>query len=133
MCQMYCHLMQVPFNFLGAMSGLSCHVRCFQVNVAFYKSFFLQTPTLHIFVSSNYARDVHMLQAFHVYLSILQEQSSSNLSCQQNFKDVYACIKENLASHARLVRLLTLKILTTFDQLEATFMQVCLYILFTLI
>ena len=60
--------------------------------------------------------DVHVLQACHVYLSVIKEQSSQSILSYQSLAEVYACVENNLASHAHLVRLLTLKILTTFEE-----------------
>ena len=67
----------------------------------------------------DFSCDVHVLQACHVYLSILKEQSSPSISSNQNLAAVFQCVQKNLASHARLLRLLTLKILTIFEQPEA--------------
>ena len=72
-----------------------------------------------------YSYDVHLLQACHVYLSVIKEQSSFVITSNQHFDDVYACLETNLASHARLVRLLTLKILTTFEQVDMDTNEVC--------
>ena len=66
----------------------------------------------------DYSGDVHVLQACHVYLSVIKAQSSILISSNEHLTEVYTCVEKNLASHARLVRLLTLKILTTFEQMD---------------
>ena len=65
---------------------------------------------------------MHVLQACHVYFSVVKEQTSQSVSSNELLLQVYECVEKNLASHARLVRLLTLKILTTFsEQLDSEY------------
>ena len=71
-----------------------------------------------LYLLREHSRDIHVLQACHVYLSVIKEQSSQVILSSDSLLEVYACVEKNLASHARLARMLTLKILTTFEQMD---------------
>lgn len=71
-----------------------------------------------------------MLQAFHVYVSIIKEQSSTLLASSKDLVELHACVVKNLASHARLVRMLTLKILAAFEKMDEDGEQVWIQLIF---
>ena len=62
--------------------------------------------------------NVHVLQACLKLMEVARKHGIKSFVSEQNVKEVYSYVRLNLCSASHVVRLLTLKILSCFDQPE---------------
>ena len=75
-------------------------------------------PRFVVLFYRSWPDNVHVLQACHKLMKVARTHRIQGFLTAENLQEIYGYLRLNLCSASHVVRLLTLKLLTCFDQPE---------------